>query len=162
MHLFLIALAVGVADPPPRPMSVEVIRDAITDAVRAFATVRDGRNRLVVACDPSRYAGTRVSFHADRWLARGNLFTGERPVVYRFDDLPPRRMMWDVNDRRGLLTGRSEVAAFLAALAGADRLVIRTRDIENHRMDLVFRLEGVQPALEQALAACAAQAPAED
>jgi hypothetical protein len=154
LQLFLMALALSVAEPPPRPMSVEVIRDPITDQVRAFATVRDHRHRLVVSCDPARYDGPRISFHADRWLSRGNLFTGERPAIYRFDDHPPRRMMWDVNNRRGLLTGRSRVAAFLDELMRAAKLVIRTRDIENHRLDLVFRLREVRPAVEQALAAC--------
>ncbi len=148
------ALALAVAEPPPRPMSVEVIRDPITDQVRAYATVRDHRHRLVVSCDPGRYDGPRVSFHADRWLSRGNLFTGYRPAIYRFDDHPPRRMMWDINNRRGLLTGRSRVAAILDQLVRAEKLVIRTRDIENHRLDLVFRLREVRPAVEQALAAC--------
>ena len=156
--MFLMALTLAAVEPPPRPMEVEVIRDAITDQVRAFATVHAGRDRLVVSCNPARYRGARISFHAAHWLARGNLFTGERPVVSRFDDLPPRRMMWDVNNRRGTLTG-ARVYNFLNHLVAADRLVIRTRDIENHRYDLTFRLLGVRPAVDQALAACAASPP---
>jgi len=152
--MFLMALALIATDPPPRPAAVEVVRDLITDEVRAYATVRDGGDRLVVSCAPGDYDGARVAFHSRRWLARGNLFTGERPVVYRFDNLPPRRMMWDVNDRRGLLTGNSRVAAFLSGLVGSERLVIRARDIENRRFDMVFRLVDVAPALRHALAAC--------
>jgi len=158
LKMFLMALTLAAVEPPPRPMEVEVIRDAITDQVRAFATVRAGRDRLVVSCDPARYRGVRVSFHAAHWLSRGNLFTGERPVVFRFDDLPPRRMMWDVDNRRGMLTG-SRVYNFLNHLVAADRLVIRTRDIENHRYDFTFRLLGVRPAVDQALAACRGSPP---
>ena len=156
--MFLMALTLAVAEPPPRPVALEVIRDPITDQVRAFATVRAGRDRLVVSCDPAEYAGPRVSFHAAHWLARGNLFTGERPVVHRFDDLPARRMMWDVNNRRGRLGG-SRAAAFLNNLVVADKLVIRTRDIENHRYDMTFRLVGARWAVDQALAACASSPP---
>jgi len=157
--MFLMALTLAAVEPPPRPMEVEVIRDPITDQVRAFATVRAGRDRLVVSCDPARYRGARVSFHAAHWLARGNVFTGERPVVFRFDDLPPRRTMWDIDNRRGTLAGRARVNNFLANLVSADKLVIRTRDIERHRYDMTFRLIGVRPAIEQAFAACMGSPP---
>jgi hypothetical protein len=159
--MFLIALALFAVDPPPRPMSVDVIRDPITDAIRAYAVVRERGDRLVVSCDPERFDGPRVSFHARRWLARGNLFSGARPVTYRFDEGPPRRMLWDVENRHATLSSRSRVAAFLADLVVAEKLVIRTRDIENHRYDLSFRLVDVRPAVEQALAACAGTPPRE-
>ena len=152
--MFLMALALQSIEPPPEPMELEVIRDPITDVVRAYATIRESGDRLVVSCDPAKYDGVRVSFHGRHWLSRGNLFTGERPVIYRFDDLPPRRMMWDVNNRRGMLRG-NRVDSFLADLMSADKLVIRTRDIEQHRYDMTFRLVDVRPAVEQALAACA-------
>ena len=160
--MFLMALALEALQPPARPMEVEVIRDPITDEIRAFATLRDGGERLVVSCEPSKYSGPRVSFHARRWLSRGNVFTGERPVTFRFDDRPARRMMWDINDRRGMLSGSSRIGPFLSALASSDKLVIRTRDIENHRYDLTFRLTGVRPAVDQALAACAESPPRPD
>ena len=152
--MFLMALALQIIEPPPEPMELEVIRDPITDIVRAYATIRENGDRLVVSCDPAKYDGVRVSFHGRHWLSRGNLFTGERPVIYRFDDLPPRRMMWDVNNRRGMLSG-GRVDSFLANLMEAEKLVIRTRDIEQHRYDMTFRLVDVRPAVEQALAACA-------
>ena len=152
--MFLMALTLMAVELAARPMDVEVVRDLITDEVRAYATIREGRDRLVVSCAPAEYDGARVAFHSHRWLARGNIFTGGRPVTYRFDNLPPRRMMWDVNDRRGLLTGNSRVAAFLSGLVGSERLVIRARDIENRRFDMVFRLVDVAPALRHALAAC--------
>src|SRR5688500_7919738 len=114
LKMFLIALTLAAVEPPPRPMEVEVVRDPITDQVRAFATIRSGRDRLVVSCDRGGYDGARISFHAAHWLARGNVFTGERPVVHRFDDLPPRRTMWDIDNRRGTLAGRARVNDFLA------------------------------------------------
>ncbi|MGZ8313313.1 MAG: hypothetical protein ACXWUP_09675 [Allosphingosinicella sp.] len=144
--------------PPPLPMEVEVVRDAITDDIRAFAILRDRGNRLVVSCEPARYDGARVSFHAQRWLARGNLLTGDRPVIYRFDDMESRRMMWDVDDRHGVMTRDTRVDRFLDEMMVADELVIRTRDSENHLFDMNFRLLDVRPAVEQAMAACADRA----
>ena len=52
------------------------------------------------------------------------------------------------------------VADFLGHLRSARRLVIRARDIENRRFDMVFRLDGVEPALDHALTACASQVAA--
>jgi hypothetical protein len=156
--MLLIALALVAMDPPARPMEVEVVRDAITDEVRAFATLRDDGNRLVVSCEPARFDGAQVTFHARRWLARGNVFTGERGVTFRFDSLPPQRSMWDVEDRRGRLSSRRRAESFLGHLMSAEQVVIRARDIEDRSFDMVFRLQDVRPAVEQALAACAAAA----
>ena len=154
--MLLVALALLAVDPPVRPMEVEVVRDAITDEVRAFATVRDGGNRLVVSCNPARFDGAQVTFHARRWLARGNVFTGERGITFRFDSLPPQRSMWDVEDRQARLSSRRRAESFLGHLMTAERVVIRARDIEDHIFDMAFRLQDVRPAVEQALAACAA------
>lgn len=153
--MLLMALTLIAINPPPRPMEVKVVRDAITDAIRAYAIQRDDGNRLVVSCDPAEYDGPRVSFHSRRWLARGNLFTGERPVIYRFDTAPARRMMWDIHHRHGALDDSRPVATFLRDLGSAERLVFRTRDVENREFDIIFRLRDVRPAVARALAACA-------
>ena len=159
--MFLMALTLSAIEPPPRPMQVELVRDAITDNLRAYAIQRDRRNRLVVSCEPDRYDGARVTFHSERWLSRGNVFTGERPVIYRFDQGPPRRMLWDVNDRRGTLTSHQRVRTFLQSLVSAEKLVIRARDSENHPFDITFRLVDVRPAVEQVLQTCAGYAAQE-
>lgn len=152
----LTAMAMTTSELPPQPMRVEIIADPITDRVRASATLREDGHRLVVSCDPSRYDGARIAVHSRRWLARGNVFSGNRPMTHRFDDLPPRRMMWDVQDRRGLLTRERRVDSFVEHLLASEKLVIRTYDIERHRFDMVFRLEQVRPAVEQVLQACEA------
>jgi hypothetical protein len=154
--MLFMALALQAIEPPARPAEVEVVRDPITDEIRAYATVRDGGERLVVSCAPADYDGARVTFHSRRWLARGNLFTGERRVTYRFDELPPVRSMWDVEHRRGRIGDDDKVDAFLRDLVTSERLVIRVRDVEYHVYDMTFRLVDVRPAVEQALAACAA------
>ncbi len=153
-------LALAVVEPPPRPMEVEVVRDPITDHVRAYATIREDRNRLVVSCDSSERGRIEIAVHSDRWLARGNPWTGYRAITHRFDAQRPRRMMWDIEDRHATLRGRSRVDNFLARLFGAQKLVIRTRDIENHRLDLTFRLVGVRSAVEEAIGTCSGKAPA--
>jgi hypothetical protein len=152
--MLLMALTLIAINPPPRPMEVKVVRDAINDDVRTYAIQRDEGNRLVISCDPAKHDGPRVSFHSRRWLARGNMFTGERPIVYRFDMQAPRRMMWDIHHRHGTLDDSGRVASFVRDLWSAERLVFRTRDVENREFDITFRLRGVQPAINRVLAAC--------
>ena len=152
--MLLFALTLIASEPPPQPMTVEVVRDPITDVVRASAFVRDDGNRLVVACDPGEYDGPRVRVHSRRWFRRGHILTGHRPLIYRFDGGQPQRMMWDISGRRATLARGHRVAAFLRDLQTAQRLVIRGRDIENRRFDIIFRLKDVAPAVGQALAAC--------
>ena len=148
------ALALVAADPPAQPASVEVIRDPITDQVRAYATVRARRDRLVVSCDSTERAEPQIAFHADRWLARGNFFSGHRPITHRFDNRRPRRQMWDIKDRHATLTGRRRIASFLAFLVASEKLVIRTRDLERNRLDITLPLLEVRPAIEQVMSAC--------
>jgi hypothetical protein len=154
--MLLFALMLAASDPPPRPMTVEMVRDPITDAVRAHAIVREDGNRLMVTCDPAEHDGPRISIHSRRWFGRGHILSGNRPLIYRFDNQRPVRMMWDIKDRRATLSRAGRVAAFLRDLESAQRLVIRARDMENRRFDMIFRLKDVAPALGQALAACAA------
>ena len=45
---------------------------------------------------------------------------------------------------------------YAVALYESEQLVVRTRDIEHRKFDITFRLVDVRPAVEQALAACAA------
>ena len=152
--MLLTLLTLAAIDLPPRPMKVEIIRDAITDRVGATASLSDGRNRLEVGCEPDDSRRVRVTLNSGRWLARGNFFTRARALTYRFDAEEPQRMMWEVEDRAATLDGRTRVAPFLQNLMVADRLVVRARDIEDNRFDMIFRLEGVRPAVEQVLAAC--------
>lgn len=153
--MLLIALALAAIDlPPPRPMAVEVSRDPITDQVRASANLYDSGQRLTLACDAAHFQGLRVSFTSSAWLSRGNIFTGERPLTYRFDDNEPRRHEWLIRDRSARLESRGEILSFVSALIGADRLVFRTRDVEEHRLDISFRIVGARPAVAQLLDAC--------
>ncbi len=116
--MLLAALAFAAAEPPappPRPMEVEVVRDAITDRVSASATLRDRGRTLIVACDASDYRGIRSASASRRWLARGNFVTGERRLIYRFDEQPPRRLIWVV--ARPRRRGSAGAAASTASCA---------------------------------------------
>jgi hypothetical protein len=153
--MLLIALALaGVEPPPPAPMSVEVVRDPITDRISASANLYDAGQKLTVTCDASDYGGIRVVFSSNRWLARDSFFTGERPLVYRFDNQRPRRLIWVMRDRGARLAGRQRVGAFLGWLIRSERLVFRTRDVEDHRYDLSFRINGAYPAIARLLDVC--------
>ena len=140
--------------PPPRPMTLEVQRDPITDQVRARASLYDSGQRLDIACDPARYEGVQVSFSTRHWFAGDSFFTGERPIIYRFDSQPPRRFVWIMRDRGARLSGRGRVAYFLSGLIVAEQLVFRSRDVEDHRLDLTFRIVGAYPAISELLQAC--------
>lgn len=153
--MLLAALALAAIEPlPPQPMSVEVVRDPITDAVSASANLYDSGKRLTVECNPARYEGVRVSFSTGRWMAGDSILTGERPLIYRFDSERPRRFIWIMRDRGARLSGRGRVTYFLSGLIASQQLVFRTRDIEDHRLDLTFRIAGAYPAIGQLLEAC--------
>jgi|GEM_PF-2124962 len=142
-------------DPPlPRPMAVEAVRDPITDEVRVTATLRDSTQRLNFTCDPHDHEFIRVTFTSMRWLVRGNFITRERALIYRFDDLPPRRLIWLVKDREARLGGRRRVTEFMREFVGANELVFRTRDVESNRFELRFRIVGARAAVRQLLEAC--------
>lgn len=158
--MFLLALALVAAEPPsppPRPMRVEITRDTISDDVTAVATLQDGRAKLTLACDPDDYEGVRVVFTSDHWLAGNSFFTGERPLLYRFDEEHPVRLVWIMRDRGARLAGRDRVTRFLRGLITAERLLFRTRDIEDRPVDVAFRIVGARPAVQQLLEACGEQ-----
>jgi len=158
--MFLLALALAAAEPPsppPRPMRVEIVRDSISDDVAATATLLDRGAKLTLACDPDDYRGIRVIFTSRHWMAGSSLFTGERPLLYRFDEEPPVRLIWNMRDRGARLTGRERVTDFLRGLIASERLLFRSRNIEDRRIDIVFRLVGARPAVEQLLDACGEQ-----
>ena len=142
-------------EPPlPRAMAVENVRDPITDDLRVQATLRDQDRRLTIACDPHDFEFIRITFTSNRWLVRGNLITRERPLIYRFDDGRPRRLIWLVKDREARLGGRRRVSDFLRAFIDADELVFQTRDVESNRILLRFRIVGAREAVDQLLRQC--------
>ena len=87
-------------------MRVEVTRDTISDDVTATATLQDGGAKLTLTCEPDDYEGVRVIFTSQHWLAGNSFFTGERPLIYRFDEERPRRLVWIMRDRGARLAGR--------------------------------------------------------
>jgi hypothetical protein len=136
------------------PMTVEIVRDAITDRVSATATLRSGDDRLEVGCDPYAPRRAWVRLRSYRWFRDGNTFNGNRAFDHRFDDQPARRLQWSVRERSALLVGRGRVNTFVRQLAAADRLVIRAPGPEGRRYDILFEIEGAAEAINRALDAC--------
>ena len=152
--MFLMALALAAPTLPPQPMTVEIHQDAITDRVSAFATLREGDDRLVVGCD--RAGGDiKVTVHSSRWLVRGALFYGHRNFTYRFDRERPRRLLWVPDDRSASLVMNRRVVPFLQAMTASNQVVIRMRDVEKNWFDTTFRLVEARPALTRLFEACA-------
>jgi|GraSoiStandDraft_59_1057299.scaffolds.fasta_scaffold210731_2 hypothetical protein len=142
-------------EPPlPRAMTVENVRDPISDDLRVQATLRDQDRRLTLTCDPHDFEFIRVTFTSNRWLIRGNLITRERALIYRFDDNRPRRLIWILKDREARLAGRQRVGEFLRGFIDADEVVFRTRDVESNRILLRFRIVGARAAVDQLLRQC--------
>jgi hypothetical protein len=155
--MLLIALAMLAAAPPappPLPMEVEVVRDPITDRVSASATLIDRTHKLAVSCDADDYDGIRVTFSTRHWMAGDSFLSRERPMLYRFDDQPPQRRIWLMRDRGAVLRADDRVTQFLQGLIHSEKLVIRSRDIEDHRLDLHFRIVGAEPAVAELLRVC--------
>ena len=156
MLLIALALAAEPALPPPQPMFAEISRDPITDEIKAFAIQQDGMNRISVGCDPTRFDGLRVTLVSNRWLGRGEPFVGARGLSYRFDDAPPRRMLWLFHDRSARIFLRRNVRTFVQWLASSQHLVFRTNDVEEHRLDIAIRLTDTREPLMRVLDACGA------
>ena len=160
--MFSIVLALAAAQaaplPPPaaapEPMTVEVVRDAITDRLIATATLRAAGERIELRCRPSERGELSIRYRSRRWIARGNFLSGEQPVIYRFDDRAPVRGLWHVAERTASLSGQNRVIAFVDALMTSRRLVLRTRDIENRTFDAIFPLGVTRPAIVELLHSC--------
>lgn len=151
--MFLTALALATAM-PPQPMTAEVTRDPISDRVRARAVLNDNRNQIIVACHPGEYRGIRVMLRFTSWFDRGNIFSGVRPMTFRFDSSRPRRINWHIQDDTATLTSQRRVDSFMQWLSTSEQLVIRTRDVEERPVDLTFRIAGAAPAIAQVREAC--------
>lgn len=137
----------------PRPMTVEVERDPVTDRVSAYAVARAQNGRLWIGCDPDRYRGLRVYVRGEGWVD-SDIIQGGRWVTHRFDGAEPRRLNWDTRRGAAYLRWGAEAGSFLDWMRASKRLVIRTRDVEKREMDLIFPLAGAQPALDEMLRAC--------
>jgi hypothetical protein len=158
--MFLIALAVAAPlaaaqpEPAPQPMTVAVVRDAITDRLSATATLRANGERIEIRCRAPDWGEVSVEYHSRRWIARGNFLTGQQPVTYRFDDHAPVRRLWHVDERVAGFDNPSAVIAFVDGLLGARRLVLRTRDVENRTFDASFPIGETRPAITELLHTC--------
>jgi hypothetical protein len=142
------------AEPPAQPMTVDVVRDAINDRLRATAILRANGERIEIRCRAPDWGDVSVQYHSRHWIARGNVFTGQQPVTYRFDDHAPVRHLWRARDRSASFDGRGRVIAFVGALMNARRLVLRTRDIENRTFDAVFPIGETRSAIVELLHTC--------
>ena len=159
--MFSIALAMLAAQPAPspapEPMAIEIVRDPITDQLRATATLRGDTGRIEIWCESPNWGDVRVELHSRRWLARGQLFTGQQPITFRFDEERPHRRLWHVRDRRASFDDKGRVSSFLVSLMRSRRLVLRARDVENHRFDTTFEYGDTRTAITQLLQTCGSQ-----
>jgi hypothetical protein len=160
--MFPIALALAAiqaepapqSQPAPEPMTVVVVRDPINDRLRATATLRGNGERIEIRCRAPDWGDVSVQYHSRHWIARGNFLTGQQPVTYRFDDHAPVRRLWHVAERTASFSEPGRVIAFVNALMGARRLVLRTRDIENRTFDAVFPIGDTRQAIVELLHTC--------
>ncbi len=85
---------------------------------------------------------------------RGNTSVGARPMTFRFDSNRPQRLNWYIRDDTAILVGRRRVDSFMQWLSTSERLVIRTRDVEERPVDLTFRVAGAAEAIARVREAC--------
>jgi len=143
-------------EPILRPMVVEIERDPITDTVSAFAVARSSDGRLGIGCDPDRYPGVRVSLRSQAWFhGRPRLTWRHATMTYRFDRAPAEHGRWEVKEDAAILRPPAQIFHFVNSAAAANRLTIRTRDIENREKDLTFSMQGGASAIKQMLQVCA-------
>jgi hypothetical protein len=135
-------------------VEVSIVRDAITDRRRATATLRGEGERIEIRCESPDWGDVSVRYHSRRWLARGNFVTGQKPLIYRFDEQRRVRRLWHVHERTASFDDRGRVVSFLRSLMSGRRLVIRGRDIENHRFDSIFTIGESSAAIARLLQTC--------
>jgi hypothetical protein len=150
-------VVVKALEPILRPMTVEVEQDPITDKVSAFAVARSADGRLAIGCDSQRFRGIRVAVRSQGWFSGRNIMTGMRIMPFRFDRQPAIKGNWLIDDDAATLYPSSQIISFLNAATAAQRLTIRTKDIEGRQKDLTFSMVGGGPAIRQMLQICAAQ-----
>jgi hypothetical protein len=148
------ALALAALFAAGEPITSDVSYDAITDQVRAVATLRAGDHRLEIGCTPYEVRRVWARLTSNRWFRPGNALTGNIAFTTRFDDERARRLGWSVRERTALLVGRGRVRTFVIKLMNARRLVIRVPGPEDRRYDIVFEIEGAAEAINRALDAC--------
>lgn len=136
------------------PMTAEVTHDAVTDRVRATATLRNGDYRLEVGCDPHEARQVWVRLVSNRWFRIGDPLDQGLFFTHRFDTRRPQRLKWRIDERRANLVGRSRVEPFVRWLTVSRNLVIRANGPEGRRYDINFEIEGARAALDTALTAC--------
>jgi hypothetical protein len=157
MIVFALALAAmqAPAAPPPAPPEIVTGQDAINDRPFAHITVRGVRGeRLEISCRAPNWGDIDIAYHSRHWLARGNFLTGAQPVTIRFDDERARRRLWHVRDRTANFDDRGRAIEFLQAMLRAQRLTLRTRNVENRTFDSVFAIGDSRAAIERLLATC--------
>ena len=157
MIVFALALAAAqVPDTPAaRPAEIVTGQDPITDRPFARIIVRGERGeRIEVSCRAPNWGDIDIAWHSRHWLARGNILTGAQPVTARFDDERPRRRLWHVRDRTANFDDRGRSIEFLQAMMRAQRLTLRTRNVENRTFDSVFSIGESRPAITRLLETC--------
>jgi hypothetical protein len=131
--------------------------DPINDSVSASVTLRGERgSRLSIGCDPREYRGVRVMLTSEGWLQE-SWYTARRTVRYRFDGAKPFKAWWETREGVAYERSRKHVARFIGWMMTSERLAIRTRDVEDREVELVFALAGVRPELDRMLTACNAE-----
>jgi hypothetical protein len=147
-------LLVQPLEPILRPMVLEIKRDPITDAMSAFATARSSDGRLSIGCDPDRYRGVRVAVRSQGWFASKKILKTTHIMPFRFDRRTAVEGNWRVKDNTATLRPTEQVVSFITAATAANRVTIRTRDIENREKDLTFSVLGGGPAIRRVLQIC--------
>lgn len=128
--------------------------DPIDDKPYTYAILESGRDTLLIGCDMSRDPEVTVTLETNKWLGGANRFTGEKLILYRFDDLRPVENIWIQTSQAATLREPQRVTPFLKALVSSRRLVVRTRDDRYQDIDFIFDLGNPIPAVRRMLERC--------
>lgn len=155
MLLIVLALAAVQPDPlMPEPPRLEVSRDAIDDRLRAVAIIPGRAGWMSIGCDPLRYQGLRVEVRSPAWLITEDVATRSRGFQYRFDRTPPWRSRWSTARRTAWLKRNRDTANFIRWAQVSRQVTVRTIDVEQRPVDLVFPLADARDEIDEALRLC--------
>ncbi|HWH22390.1 MAG TPA: hypothetical protein VNT25_03735 [Allosphingosinicella sp.] len=140
--------------PELKPMSVEIVRDPITDSVSAFAVAQGDKSQLRIGCAPDQYRGIRVYVVGREWLDANHRFTRRATLRHRFDDAPAERSSWRISGRTASLRPLSLVPDFIDRVLNSDRVTFRARNLEDREFDTVYSLRDRAAAINLMLETC--------
>lgn len=133
------------------------VTDPITDVRRGivYADSADQKASVVLKCDRSGPGTVYATIITGQYLGEGR--SKYRNLIYRFDDRAPVESRWGHDSSYAF---NFEPEAFVSAMRGSSKLVVRATAYDYSNVDVIFDVTGADQAIQRVYEACGDTAPA--